>query len=318
MRRFCLFFTMFLVLSGAFSLAIKDAERKFCRVDPPSSSPVGLDAFSKDVYCHGRIALLGAENVNAYEAYITSSLHVDDLCKGVYKGVPFVKEIGSGASPFVLEIGLDEGSFRVMSFPAGACPLEKKNMVDWKDTLFGKDDGVFEPLTVEAARRCIDETPEEFSWYIVGCPAVLCDSKYDYTGEGIVSTKDNDFLAQVLLKKQSCPMGKVCDVNADGKVSSHDLQSFVNVNSACLEAELTISDSDGDGVIDAQDGCLKTPAGKVINNQGCLVGDISLDDRVDTVDVTLIKMDSSSLWGTVGGDLKAVNGYIQTMMRNWG
>ncbi len=69
----------------------------------------------------------------------------------------------------------------------------------------------------------------------VAAPTCVYNAAYDYTGDGYVGVNDQKFLAGVVSSKV-CPSGKICDFNGDGKISSGDLQGFVNANQPCLDA----------------------------------------------------------------------------------
>ncbi|MBI3032843.1 hypothetical protein HYY69_05175 [Candidatus Woesearchaeota archaeon] len=71
-----------------------------------------------------------------------------------------------------------------------------------------------------------------------GSKKLECNPNFDYNGDGWVGKKDSDFLIQIVMKKQSCPSGKTCDVDGDGNVNTNDLQAFVNANQKCLDTAL--------------------------------------------------------------------------------
>ena len=79
-------------------------------------------------------------------------------------------------------------------------------------------------------------------------------------------------------------------------------------------------DVDNDGVMDGieSEACLLTPSGIEVMDNGCLVGDVNGDGKVNSFDVALIKKNSEELWDYVDGDLKKLNGFLQKMVGNWG
>ncbi len=89
-----------------------------------------------------------------------------------------------------------------------------------------------------ANQVCENGACKELMVQPVAAPTCVYNAAYDYTGDGYVGVNDQKFLTGVVSSKV-CPSGKICDFNGDGKISSGDLQGFVNVNQPCLDAVAT-------------------------------------------------------------------------------
>ncbi len=223
----------------------------YCDVAPTPGTSIALSATAQEQdYCAKRVL------ENFPQTNFALSPLSDYLCYAVYDGVSIIKSMKlSGASPYIIRLGLSNGNVAPLTFPKDACPQEKiLHPAEWGDVLYGVSDGVFEPITPEAAKRCIAESGSLFDFYLPIC--VTCgNGKIDLGEQCDDGNKiTTDFCSSECQVTASYQYG---DLNLDGKITTADSQcsTLMTANPAhsCAKVSSSVADLNCDTIISSID-----------------------------------------------------------------
>ncbi|MBI2102211.1 hypothetical protein HYT55_00080 [Candidatus Woesearchaeota archaeon] len=253
-------FLFCLSLASSFVFA---EDLQFC--NKLSASEPNLQATGLDDTCYGRISSFSDVVIKNYENYIVGSTYHAAQCQLTYSGVPLVKDFGVGASKYILRLGFEGSDVKVLHFPQSACSKEKaKNPSEWSDLSIDSsgpkpvsvNTGFFEPLTLDAAKRCIDESKDLFDLYIPACTQLkACGNKIVDYGEQCDdgNSLNTDYCSSYCQTTLPYVYG---DLNLDGKVSTSDLQCYAIFNdpgASCSSVSAFVADVTCDDIVNTED-----------------------------------------------------------------
>ncbi|MEK9175430.1 MAG: dockerin type I domain-containing protein, partial [Patescibacteria group bacterium] len=137
----------------------------------------------------------------------------------------------------------------------------------------------------EIATRAMDESDAPFS--IVALTTTTTTSTasltvtLDINGDGAIDRYDANVLANVIFGSNTCPSGKSCDINSDGKVNALDILkfSFINIGRD-LNSDGVVNMSDAELLANVIMKTIPCPTGKNCDINGS--GSVSIFDLVST------------------------------------
>lgn len=106
---------------------------------------------------------------------------------------------------------------------------------------------------------------------------------YDINGDGLINASDIQYVTDVGVGLRSCPSGKDCDLNNDGKVSATDADMIYT-------AIRTVYDFNSDGKLDGADVQIVADVG--VGTRTCPAGktcDFNRDGKVSATDATMVQ-----------------------------